>query len=84
MQNIESSKFLMEKANIELKKLQILMFRTIHNNVQKQKDVNLQDQSLENNDIKNKTQTKLDLLKNPYQQTMKSLSSFKDDNYKLH
>jgi len=52
--------------------------------VQKQKDVNLQDQSLENNDIKNKTQTKLDLLKNPYQQTMKSLSSFKDDNYKLH
>ena len=27
--------------------------------MQKQKDVNLQDQSLENNDIKNKTQTKL-------------------------
>jgi hypothetical protein len=84
IKNVESSKILMEKANIELKKLQILLFRTFQNGGQKPKDINLQDQSFEPFDNKNKTQTKLDLLKNPYQHTMKSLSTYKDDNNKLH
>jgi hypothetical protein len=43
------------------------------------KESNLLDQSIELNDNKSKAQTKLDFLKNPYQQTMKSLSSYKED-----